>query len=246
MRSPTTILIMILASGTLCAGDKKTTLGVKAAPNGPSSIQRVEGWLKQFENQQTGDLPKTFCVRISLDGYLNRETAQGTHLYRPHEIYEFTPQEVRRLCSRVVGVDKDGSSKYRVDEKGQAVYEVAARKSFKKIDQVCRILLALHYLEMVNEDEEPSGKNFHHLQVMRDSGLPALGTATIEVTSAEVDVYYCETCLAAGAANSARSIRFAALYHTLRRLVRHELGLAQGDWNDALDIIDVDGSIKPM
>ena len=39
--------------------------------------------------------------------------------------------------------------------------------------------------------------------------------------------------------------RFAALYHTLRRLARSELGLSGGDWDDALDIIDADGSIKP-
>jgi hypothetical protein len=80
---------------------------------------------------------------------------------------------------------------------------------------------------------------------MTDSGLRPLGDASIEVTAAGTELCYCECCLFGGAANSARSIRFAALYHTLRRLARSEFDLTAGDWDDALDIIDVDGRVKP-
>lgn len=237
----TTIFLSVpFATATLHAED-----GVKAATNEATAVKRVEGWLEQFENTQEGDLPETFCVRIEFDGYMNRKTEKGIHFYRPREVYEFTPKEMRRLCIRAAGVDEEGGTKYRVDEEGYLVYEVAAKKPFTKIDRVCRILLALDYLEMVSPDENTTGKNLHHLQVMTDSGLRPLGNASIEVTAADTELYYCESCLFAGSPTSAQSIRFAALYHTLRRLARSELALSADDWNDALDIIDVDGSLKP-
>lgn len=222
------ILSVLAASDTLQADDGAAAPGINAATDEAASLKRVESWLKQFENTQMGDLPKTFCVRIDFDGFLSRKTKEGIHSYRPREVYEFTAKELRRLCVRA----------------GGHAYEVAARKPFTKIDEVCRILLALDYLEMASQDEYTTGENFHHLQVMTDSGLNAIGGAGIKVSAAGTELSYSESCLFAGPANSAQSIRFAALYHTLRRLARSEFALSAGDWDDALDIIDVDGSVK--
>jgi len=234
------ILGVLVASGTLQADDGVAATGIKAVTDEDASLKRVEGWLRQFESTQMGDVPKTFCVRIHFDGHLSRKTKEGIHIYRPREVYEFTPKEVRRLCVRAAGVGEGGAPKY----------EVAAKRPFTKIDKVCRILLALGYLDMVNQminpDEElMMGKNFHHLQVMTDSGLHPIGDAGIRVSAAGTELSCYESCLFAGPLTSAQSIRFAALYHTLRRLARSELALSAGDWDDALDIIDVDGSIKP-
>ena len=211
-----------------------------------AQIARVRGWLRQYQNSQSGTLPDTFSVRIHFDGYLDRQTGNGTHFYRPRETYEFTPTEVRRLCVRAVGVNPDGTTRYRRDGKnGSLAYEVAARQRFTKIDQVCRILLALDYLEMVNPTDNATGRNLHYLQVLTDSGLSPLGDADIEVHTTDIDLFYGETCTVITAATSAQSIRFSALYHTLRRLARSELGLSAGDWDDALDVIAVDGSVQP-
>ena len=71
-----------------------------------------------------------------------------------------------------------------------------------------------------------------------------MGQFASDYSAAGTELSYFEPCLFAGPATSAQSIRFAALYHTLRRLARSELALSAGDWDDALDIIDVDGSVK--
>ncbi|MFP6762721.1 MAG: hypothetical protein VB858_03860 [Planctomycetaceae bacterium] len=222
------------------------TVSNQAVSTEAAQIARVRGWLQQYQNSQAGTLPDTFSVRIQFDGYLDRQTGNGTQFYRPREIYEFTPTEVRRLCIRAVSVEQDGATRYRLDQKnGSLAYEVAARQQFSKIDQVCRILLALDYLEMVNSTDNATGRNLHYLQVMTDSGLRPLGDANIEVNTTDIDLLYGESCTGITAATSAQSIRFSALYHTLRRLARSELGLSAGDWDDALDIIAVDGAVRP-
>jgi hypothetical protein len=216
----------------------------RAEPRLDAALSRVQGWLKQFENGRQGNVPEPFCVRISLYGYLNRESHQGTLFLRPREVYEFTPQEVRRLCPRAAGTDENGEVKYRDEEKGALAYEVAARKPFAKIDEVCRILLALDYAELVRPKED-AGENFHYLQVMTDSGLGPFGGTCIRVGADGAEVACTESCYYRTSPTSAHSIRYAALYHTLRRLARSELGLAGEDWRDALDIIAVDGSVRP-
>lgn len=225
--STLTILSVLFASVTLHADDAAAAPEGKAEADKDSSLKRVRGWLKQFENTQMGVLPETFVVRIDFSGYLSRKTKDGIQFYRPREVYEFTPKEVRRFCVRA----------------GGHTYKVAATKPFTKIDHVCRILLALDYLEMVDPDENTTDTNFHYLQVMTDSGLDPAGGAGIQIKSAGTELSYCESCLF-GSSTSAQSIRFAALYHTLRRLARSELDLSANDWDDALDVIDVDGSVK--
>jgi hypothetical protein len=109
------------------------------------------------------------------------------------EVYEFTPQEVRRLCPHAAGIDENGDVKYRVGEKGSLAYEVAGRKPFSKIDDVCRILLALDYAELVCPNEDP-GENFHYLQVMTDSGLDPFGGTCIWVGADGAEVFCTESC----------------------------------------------------
>jgi len=241
------ILSVIAGANAIAAGDADPAPQcAQAAADETRAFNRVEGWLKQFQNSKSGNLPATFSVKIQLDGYLNRETPKGVHLHRPREVYEFTPQEVRRLCLRATGVDKNGATTYRVDKKtGYLAYEVVSRKPFNRIDEVCRILLALDFLEMIHPERTTKWKNYHQLQVLTDSGLPPLGDASIAIRTNDTKHVYCETCLAASGSSSAESIRFAALYHTLRRLARAELSLNAADWDDALDIIAEDGSVKP-
>lgn len=229
------LLVVLLAGASLWSAEPPP-----AETPQDSSLNRVQDWLKQYENSREGELPDTFCVRISLDGYLNRKTKEGTFFFRPREVYEFTPREVRRLCLRAEGVDENGNLKYREDKE-----EVAARKPFSKIDDVCRILLALEYTELVRRDERATKKNLNYLQVLTDTGLKAAGGSRIQVGAAGTEVSCFETCLFRTSPTSAHSIRYGALYHTLRRLARSELGLSGDDWRDALDIIDVDGSVKP-
>ncbi|MDP6443095.1 MAG: hypothetical protein QGG36_01710 [Pirellulaceae bacterium] len=238
-------LSFLFVPAKLPADDDATAAAAKTARQEATPIERVAVWLKQFEHKRTGDLPATFSVRIAFDGRLVRETAAGTYVYRPREVYEFTPKEVRRLCIRATGLDKPRAPKYRRDAKGNIAYEVAARKPFTKIDKVCRILMALKYLELIYPDEHDEGENLDFMQVMTDSGLRPIGEASIRVSAAGAEVESNNCCVGVFFATSAQSIRFAALYHTLRRLARSELGLSGGDWDDALDIIDADGSIKP-
>jgi len=241
------ILSVIAGANAIVVGAAEPApQGAQAAANEARAFHRVEGWLKQFRNSKSGHLPATFSVKIHLDGYLNRETPKGIHFLRPREVYEFTPQEVRRLCLRATGVDKDGATTYRVDKKtGRFAYEVVSRKPFNRIDEVCRILLALNFLEMIRPERTTKPQNFHQLQVLTDSGLPPLGDATIGIRTKDTEHSYCEACVVSSGSSSEESIRFAALYHTLRRLARTELSLSAADWDDALDIIGVDGSLKP-
>jgi hypothetical protein len=205
------------------------------------NLQRIKQWMGQFENSEEGKVPESLCIQIRMSGYLPSGHKGASN---PREMYEFTPAEVRRLCLRAAGVGKDGNIDYQMDKNRDHVYEVVDRKKYTKIDDVCRILLALNFLEMAGRDERPVGENHHYLQVLSDFGLPRLGGASIKVSSQEFSVHTCEACVGLFHLSSATSIRFSALYHTLRRLARSELGLSGNDWRDALDYVDVDGTVK--
>jgi hypothetical protein len=217
----------------------------KAETEMDDELRCIQTWLGQFENNRKGRLPETFRVRLSFHNYYSRETEKGTLFLQPREVYEFTPTEVRRLLLRAVGVDEEGETEYWVDGDGHLVHVIANRKPFKRIDDVCRILQALDFVGLTGPDESARGENFHHLQVMTDTGLEPMGSACIRVGASDVEASIWESCLGAGFDTSAQSIRFAALYHTLRRTARGALGLCDDDWRDAMDIIDVNGSIRP-
>jgi hypothetical protein len=216
---------------------------VTASAETDPDVRQVSEWLESFKRGGNGNLPETFSVLITLDGY--SPESDGPRAPRPRETYEFTSTEVRRLCRRAEGYDMSGDLKFAKDEQGNEKWEVRDSKPFSKIAHVCRILLALDYAGMLTPEEEVDLENPHYLQVVTDWGLPQVGGAGIYVKAKGVEVSVWEHCIDGGMDTTAKSIRFAALYHTLRRLARSSLGIGGRDWRDAREYIGVDGSIQP-
>ena len=173
-------------------------------------VDELKPLLNQYRSKREGALPDNFCVRISLH-------PEGQRI-AINEVYEFTPTIVRQLRATESNVD------------GVRTFEVAGERPFTKIDDVCRILLALDYPELCGPRAHTDEKNLNYLQVLTGCGMKPMGGAVIKLSSGGKSIACCESCLFAGFATSAQSIRFGALYHSLRNLARGELGLAEKDW----------------
>lgn len=205
-----------------------TTTRKRDADSGNEELAgELDRMLEPFRKGNRGRLPDTFRVRIRLAGYLAR--------LRPFEAYEFSPTQVCRL-RRIRGKDEKGRFVYLRDKKtNDYVFEVAARKPFKRAADLCRTLSALGYADLVRQRRRTGGRNLNNLFVMKGAGLPPAGSTSIQVSFGGNKLEIGECCLFAGFPTSDHSIRYAALYHTLRRLARSEMGLAASDWRDAIE-----------
>ena len=205
------VLVLVSVSGMAAERLKET------------SLEELTALLTQYRDGHDGKLPASFRVHIHLDGYAKTG--------RPYDIYEFTPTEVFRLRPHVQSAAAEGV-KEQVPE-----YDRDKQEEFKSIDEVCRILLALDYPDLVKgmvAEIPKAPRNLEYLSVMTGAGLPAMGDCSIKVSFGDKSFECHECCMFGNSFNSAQSIRFAALFHALRHLARSHLGLAQREWKDAI------------
>jgi hypothetical protein len=158
------------------------------------------------------------------------------------ETYEFTPAEVRLLQPRITGFDPDGWAVYEKDTRGAVNDRQVRRQPFTQSDDVCRLLLALNYPDLLKAHESArSGTNLNERMVMSGDGrvIPQpddgrhgqdYGDSAIAIEFGQREASCGENCILQSSFSSEQSIRFSALYHALRRLARVRLGFAESDW----------------
>lgn len=184
------------------------------------ALETVQNMILPFRESRQGKLPADFLVRISMRSMLDSKKQAAVS-----EVYEFTEKQVTR---------------YRPGTNSESdVFEKDKQAPCTRVDQVCRVLLAMDYADLVRAAMNGTGPSndvavVDSLQVMDGAGLCASGACDIEVRCHGQSVSCGSNCLTVSGFNSAQSLRFSALYHTLRRLARSDLGLAPNDWADAV------------
>lgn len=223
----TIALLLMLACVT---GEPATASEPTEPSNTTIDMAELTTLLTQYRDSHDGQLPESFRVRIDLHGYAKAG--------RPFDSYEFSPTEVVRFQPQVKLNEKNGNEELVYDNvKHVLMCDTVQRENFTHIDDVCRILLALDYPDLVKSmagTNKVPNQNLHYLSVMTGAGLPAMGDCRISISFDGKSCECHECCVFRNGFTSAQSIRFAALFHVLRQLARSNLGLAQRQWQDAI------------
>jgi hypothetical protein len=146
------------------------------------------------------------------------------HQSSVNETYVLTTNDVRLLRE---AYDMEAKTNVTVVER---------TRDAKCADVVCRILLALDYPQLIaayckTSCPALSEKNYEESMFPHTgAGLAASGECAVTVEFGGRKVVCSANCNGWNGLSSVETVRFAAVYYTLRHLARSKLGLAENDW----------------